>query len=120
MSITYQIGEKDTRPWGTWEVLDVGENYIVKRIQVMPNQTLSLQLHHYRSEHWIITTGSAEVTIGKKMLTAPADTHIFIPVKTKHRIANKTNTPLTFIEIQTGDLLDETDIIRFNDVYGRV
>ena len=120
MSITYQIGEKDTRPWGTWEVLDVGENYIVKRIQVMPNQTLSLQLHHYRSEHWIITTGSAEVTIGKKMLTVPADTHIFIPVETKHRIANKTNTPLTFIEIQTGDLLDETDIIRFNDVYGRV
>ncbi len=120
MTITYKIGDKDIRPWGTWEVLDVGTNYIVKRITVLPDKLLSLQLHHHRSEHWIITNGTAEVTLQDTIQSVPQNGHVFIPIETKHRIANKTNEPIIFIEIQTGDLLDETDIVRFKDQYGRV
>ncbi len=120
MAVTYTKGQKDTRPWGDWEVLDVGENYIVKRIRVMPDKKLSLQMHHHRSEHWIIAQGKATVTLDDKIFTAPANTPIFIEVEQKHRIANETNAPVIFIEVQTGDTLDESDIVRFEDAYGRV
>ena len=119
MSITYHAGDYDTRPWGTWEVLAVGHNYIVKRIIVNPDQQLSLQLHHHRDEHWIIADGVAEVTLDDRVFTAPANTPIFIRVGQKHRIANRTQTPIVFIEVQTGETLDENDIVRLEDNYGR-
>ena len=120
MTVNYKKGEKDNRPWGDWEVLDVGENYIVKRIRVLPNKKLSLQMHHHRSEHWIISEGTAQVTLDEKTFEAPANTPIFIEIEQKHRIANETQMPVVFIEIQTGDTLDENDIVRFEDAYGRV
>ena len=120
MTVTYKVGEHDTRPWGTWEVIAVGESYIVKRIVVMPNQKLSLQLHHHRDEHWIIAEGTAEVTLDDRIFSAPANTPIFIKVGQKHRIANTTQKPVVFIEVQTGDTLDENDIVRLEDSYGRV
>lgn len=119
MTIRYHIGEKDTRPWGDWEVLDVGAAHIVKRIRVLPHRLLSLQLHHHRAEHWIITEGTATVYVGGNVLTAPANTAVYIPVKTKHRVENKSDAPVVLIEIQTGETLDENDIVRFEDSYGR-
>lgn len=120
MAVSYQLGEQEKRPWGSWEILAIGPNYVIKKIQVNPHALLSLQLHHHRSEHWVIVSGTAEITLDEHIFTATANTHIFIPLKTKHRIANHTDAPLIFIEIQTGDLLDESDIVRFNDTYGRV
>ncbi len=120
MVVKYEKGASDTRPWGTWEILDTGDRHTVKRIVVTPKQKLSLQSHEHRDEHWIITEGTAEVTNGDKIIRAPANTAIFIPAKTKHRIENIGDTNLVFIEVQTGDLLDEADITRYEDVYGRV
>jgi len=120
MPVNYKVGDHDTRPWGTWEVIAVGPTYIVKKIVVMPGQKLSLQLHHYRDEHWIIAEGTAEVVLDDKTFTAPSNTPIFIKVGQKHRIANTTDKPVVFIEVQTGDTLDENDIVRLEDSYGRV
>ena len=119
MSVTYQVGEKGNRPWGIWEVLAVGEGYIVKRITVNPHQKLSLQSHEYRSEHWVIACGHGTVTLDDKTIEAPQDTHIYIRQRQKHRMENRTDTPMVFIEVQTGDTLDENDITRYEDVYGR-
>lgn len=119
MTIHYKIGEKDTRPWGTWEITDIGTNYIIKKITVLPHQKLSLQLHHHRNEHWIIVSGTVLVTIGDSQKTISENTHLYIPKETKHRLENPTDESICFIEIQTGELLDETDIIRFEDIYGR-
>lgn len=121
MATTYQRGDNDTRPWGTWEVLDVGKNFCVKRIKVNPQAILSLQLHNFRAEHWIIVEGDAMIVLGDDTLYRHANDSIYIPVKTKHRIKNNSSTsPLIFIEIQTGESLDENDIVRFEDSYGRV
>ena len=120
MAVKYERGAHDTRPWGTWEVLDTGDRHTVKRIVVVPNVKLSLQSHDHRDEHWIIVDGTAEVTVGDKVFTATANTPVFIPAKTKHRIRNSGETPMIFIEVQTGDELDENDIVRYEDVYGRV
>lgn len=116
----YQKGDKDTRPWGTWEVLDAGEGFCVKKIKVTPHQTLSLQSHNFRSEHWIIIKGEAIVTLGDEKFSKKLNDAVFIPVKTKHRIQNDTETDMEFIEVQAGDNLDENDIIRYEDIYGRV
>jgi mannose-6-phosphate isomerase-like protein (cupin superfamily) len=120
MANTYRRGDKDNRPWGTWEVLDGDDSFCVKRICVLGHQQLSLQLHHFRNEHWIIVKGTALVTLGTKQTTLQADEAVYIPVNTKHRIENPTDLPMEFIEIQTGDNLDENDIVRFEDIYGRV
>ena len=120
MTINYKVGEHDTRPWGTWEVIAVGEHHIVKKIVVMPGQQLSLQIHHHRDEHWIIAEGTAEVTLDQKVFQAPSNTPIFIKVGQKHRVANRTDKPVIFIEVQTGETLDENDIVRLEDNYGRV
>ncbi len=120
MTNSYQKGSHDVRPWGTWEVLDSGEHFCVKKITVNPEAILSLQLHNHRAEHWIIAEGSAMVVLGDDILYREADSSVYIPVKTKHRIKNCSKTePLVFIEVQTGENLDENDIIRFEDVYGR-
>lgn len=120
MANSYQRGDKDSRPWGTWEVLDGGENYCVKKICVTPHNKLSLQLHHHRCEHWIIVKGEALVTLGEQKLVRHPDEAVYIPAETKHRIQNDTDEIVEFIEIQTGDNLDENDIVRLEDVYGRI
>lgn len=120
MSVCYRVGDHDIRPWGTWEVIAAGENYVVKKIVVLSGQQLSLQLHHHRDEHWIIADGTADVTLGNKIFSAPANTPIFIRAEQKHRIANRTKKPIVFIEVQTGETLDENDIVRFEDDYGRI
>ncbi len=120
MANNYQRGDKDTRPWGSWEVIDCGETFCVKHIVVTPGGKLSLQLHHHRAEHWIIVKGTALVTLGDEILTKHSDEHVFIPVETKHRIANESTENIEFIEVQVGDELDENDIVRIEDIYNRV
>ncbi len=121
MATNYKKGDNDTRPWGKWEVLDSGRHFCVKKITVNPQAVLSLQMHNHRAEHWIIAEGNAMVILGEDTLYRHADESVYIPVKTKHRIKNTSNDKeLVFIEIQTGDTLDENDIVRFEDNYGRV
>ena len=120
MATAYKKGDSDTRPWGTWEVLDASSNHCVKKIVVKPHSILSLQLHHHRCEHWVMVSGEAIVTVGDNVFTRKANEAVYIPCETKHRIQNDTNENVIFIEIQTGDNLDENDIVRFEDKYGRV
>lgn len=117
--ITYNVGDSDTRPWGNWRVIAKGVGYICKEICVMPQQRLSLQRHAHRNEHWIMMSGHAEVTLGEDLLNLDAEQTVYIPKGTKHRIANNGTEPLVFVEIQTGEVLDENDIERFLDEYGR-
>ena len=120
MVVKYEKGASDVRPWGTWEILDTGDRHTVKRIVVRPGQKLSLQSQEHPDEHWINTEGTAKDTNADKIIKAEANTPVFIPAKTKHRIENTGTTDVVFIEVQTGDLLDENDIVRYEDVYGRV
>ena len=121
MTTNYKKGDSDTRPWGTWEVLESAPNYCVKKITVKPEAILSLQLHNYRAEHWIIAKGEAMIVLGEDTLYRKKDEAVYIPLKTKHRIKNTSAVEeLVFIEVQTGENLDEEDIIRFDDCYGRV
>ncbi len=120
MTVVYKIGEKDLRPWGEWEVIDAGTNYIVKKICVLPHKKLSLQFHSHRNEHWIIVQGNPLITVGERVFTASQNSTIFIPVGEKHRIENQSDYSVLFIEIQTGNILDENDIIRLEDSYGRL
>jgi mannose-1-phosphate guanylyltransferase/mannose-6-phosphate isomerase len=110
---------KVDRPWGSYEVIARGPGFQVKRIIVEPGQALSLQLHHQRSEHWIVVRGSAEVTVGETVSLLTENESAFIPVETKHRLANPGEVPLELIEVQSGDYLGEDDIVRFDDRYGR-
>lgn len=120
MANSYQRGQSDVRPWGTWEVIDCGNEFCVKHICVNAGAILSLQSHNFRAEHWIIVKGTAVVTLGEQILEKRAGESVYIPLKTKHRIQNKTNTPMEFVEVQVGENLDENDIIRYEDMYGRV
>ena len=121
MTTNYQKGDSDIRPWGTWEVLESKNTFCVKKITVNPQAILSLQMHNFRAEHWIIVDGEAMVVLGDETLYLTHNESTYIPVKTKHRIKNtSSNKPLVFIEIQTGEKLDEDDIIRFEDNYGRI
>lgn len=119
MKNNYNRGDKDTRPWGTWEVIDSGDGFCVKKICVTPGNILSLQMHHHRAEHWIIVEGEAVVTLGTDKIVKKANESVYIPVEVKHRIQNNTDKNVVFIEIQTGENLDENDIVRFEDSYGR-
>lgn len=107
------------RPWGSYESLVVAERFQVKRIIVTPGQQLSLQLHHHRAEHWIVVSGTALVTCGEKEFVLSEDQSTYIPLGTKHRLANNGVIPLELIEVQSGSYLGEDDIVRFEDVYGR-
>lgn len=120
MTNNYKRGENDVRPWGTWEVIDCGEGFCVKHICVKPNGILSLQLHHHRAEHWNIVKGVANVTLGEEVIEKKAGESVYIPVETKHRIQNNSDEIMEFIEVQVGENLDENDIVRFEDMYGRV
>lgn len=108
------------RPWGSYETLVEGKKYKVKRITVNPGASLSLQSHHHRSEHWVVVTGVAEVTNGENVFTLKHDESTYIPAQTKHRLRNPGNILLELIEVQSGEYLGEDDIIRYEDIYGRV
>ena len=108
------------RPWGSYTVLGEGPGYKMKKIVVQPSQQLSLQLHYHRSEHWIVTGGTAKVTLGENEMMVHENESVFIPMTTKHRLENPGRLPLEIIEVQNGKYLEEDDIVRFDDVYGRV
>jgi len=107
------------RPWGYYEALDLGERFQVKRIVVIPGGVLSLQSHQHRAEHWVVVRGTAEVTIGEDRRDLHENESIYIPIGTVHRLANRGETPLELIEVQTGSYLGEDDIVRFDDIYKR-
>jgi mannose-1-phosphate guanylyltransferase / mannose-6-phosphate isomerase len=108
------------RPWGTYTVLEEGTGFKIKRIEVKAGGSLSLQMHHKRSEHWVVVSGVAQVVNGNKEITLQANESTYIPAGHRHRLSNREAEPLIIIEIQTGSYLGEDDIVRFNDVYGRV
>ena len=107
------------RPWGSYESLVMSERFQVKRIVVNPGQTLSLQMHHHRAEHWVVVHGTAEVTCEDKVFMLGEDESTYIPLGHKHRLANPGRIPLELIEVQSGAYLGEDDIVRYEDVYGR-
>ncbi|MFJ5444680.1 mannose-1-phosphate guanylyltransferase/mannose-6-phosphate isomerase [Methylobacillus methanolivorans] len=108
------------RPWGSYDSIDMGKRFQVKRIVVNPGATLSLQMHHHRAEHWIVVTGTAEVTRGEEVFLVSENQSTYIPLGVTHRLANPGKLPLEMIEVQSGAYLGEDDIVRFNDQYGRV
>jgi len=113
------LHRKVSRPWGWYDTIDVGERFKVKRIQVNPGASLSLQKHTKRAEHWVVVTGTAEVTCGDKVITLHENESTYIPLGETHRLANIGSMPLEIIEVQSGAYLGEDDIIRFDDSYGR-
>jgi mannose-1-phosphate guanylyltransferase/mannose-6-phosphate isomerase len=107
------------RPWGSYESVGQGERYQVKRIKVKPGESLSLQMHHHRAEHWIVVRGTAEVTRGDEVFTLAENESTYIPLGVTHRLANPGKLTLELIEVQAGAYLGEDDIVRFEDNYGR-
>jgi mannose-1-phosphate guanylyltransferase/mannose-6-phosphate isomerase len=108
------------RPWGSYTVLEEGPGFKIKRIAVKPGASLSLQMHHRRSEHWVIVSGTAEVVNGEQTISLQANESTYIPAGNKHRLTNPAGDELALIEVQCGPYLGEDDIVRFEDVYGRV
>jgi mannose-1-phosphate guanylyltransferase/mannose-6-phosphate isomerase len=107
------------RPWGWYDSIDNGPRHQVKRIMVKPGASLSLQMHHHRAEHWIVVSGTAEVTNGDKVILLAENQSTYIPLGQTHRLANPGKVPLEIIEVQSGSYLGEDDIVRFEDTYGR-
>lgn len=107
------------RPWGAYTVLENGERYKIKRIEVNPGAKLSYQMHRHRSEHWVVVAGTARVTNGEKVYDVHPNESTFIPLSTKHRLENLGKVPLQIIEVQNGEYLEEDDIVRFDDDYKR-
>ncbi len=112
--------KKIFRPWGHYNSLIEGKNWKVKKIVVNPHSSLSLQLHHERSEHWVVVSGVAKVEINEKVNFLKENESAFVPIKTKHRISNPEKNHLILIEVQSGSKIDELDIVRFEDNYGRI
>ncbi|MDR2240961.1 MAG: mannose-1-phosphate guanylyltransferase/mannose-6-phosphate isomerase [Zoogloeaceae bacterium] len=113
------LHRKVHRPWGWYDCIDEGERFKVKRIQVKPKASLSLQKHHHRAEHWVVVKGVAEVTCGGKVTRLVENQSIYIPLGEAHRLANPGEAPLEIIEVQSGAYLGEDDIVRLEDHYGR-
>src|SRR4030095_4604863 len=111
--------EFDRRPWGTYTVLDEGNTFKVKRIEVLPGKRLSYTKHSQRAEHWFVVAGTAKVTLDGREITVTAGEAIDIPVGSAHRVENPANDELVFIEVQRGDYLGEDDIVRLQDDFGR-
>ncbi len=114
------LHRKVHRPWGWYDSIDHGPRHQVKRILVKPGASLSLQMHHHRAEHWIVVSGTAEITNGDKVLMLSENQSTYIPLGQTHRLANPGKVPLEIIEVQSGSYLGEDDIVRFEDTYGRV
>tara|TARA_Y100001936_G_scaffold215150_1_gene225368 strand:- start:1376 stop:2581 length:1206 start_codon:yes stop_codon:yes gene_type:complete len=108
------------RPWGRYVNLFEGKNFLIKELTVNPKSSISLQKHHHRSEHWMVTQGKPKITLAKKRFFKKQNDSIFIPVGTIHRIENLYTLPVKIMEVQTGSILKETDIVRYKDIYGRI
>ena len=115
----YTTGQKDSRPWGDWEVLDAGEGYAVKRIRVSPAGRLSLQTHEHRAEHWFVVSGTALVTVGERVFVLVPGQSVNIDIGEVHRIENLGHEIVVIVELQRGAILRESDIVRIEDQYGR-
>ncbi len=115
----HALHRKVHRPWGWYDSIDHGPRHQVKRIMVKPGASLSLQMHHHRAEHWIVVSGTAEVTNGEKVILLSENQSTYIPLGQTHRLANPGKVPLEIIEVQSGSYLGEDDIVRFEDTYGR-
>ena len=108
------------RPWGMYKNFFRGENFLLKEITVNKKSSISLQKHHHRTEHWTITSGKPKIIIGKKVFFKKVNESVFVPKGSIHRIINIYNEPVKIIEAQLGNVLKETDIVRYKDAYGRV
>ena len=115
----HTLHRKVHRPWGWYDSIDDGQRFKVKRIQVKPGASLSLQKHHHRAEHWVVVKGTAEITNGDKTILLTENQSTYIPLGEVHRLANPGTIPLEIIEVQSGSYLGEDDIVRFEDNYGR-
>ncbi|MEM9219603.1 MAG: cupin domain-containing protein [Cyanobacteria bacterium P01_F01_bin.150] len=113
------VAATELRPWGSFTVLEEGRGYKIKRIEVKPGHRLSLQMHHHRSEHWIVVAGTAKVVCGEQELLLTTNQSTYVPCCTIHRLENPGVLPLTLIEVQNGQYLGEDDIVRFQDDYSR-
>ena len=116
----HKVHRQVYRPWGSYEGIDEGPRFQVKRLTVKPGAQLSLQMHHHRAEHWVVVKGTARVTCGDQMFDLHENESTYIPIGQRHRLENPGNIPLEVIEIQSGSYLGEDDIVRFEDVYDRV
>ena len=115
----HHIHREVYRPWGKYDAIDNGERYQVKRITVKPGEKLSIQMHHHRAEHWIVVSGTANVTVDGKDTLLTENQSIYIPLGAVHALENPGKIPLELIEVQSGSYLGEDDIVRFADRYGR-
>jgi len=111
--------EKIQRPWGWYQVIDQGHRYKTKNIEVNPGDSLSLQYHYHRSEHWVVVAGTAKIRVGDKESFLYQNESVYIPPTVLHRLENPGRVPLKIVEVQCGAYLEEDDIIRVDDVYGR-
>lgn len=117
---TSTLASTELRPWGSFSVLEEATGYKIKRIEVKPGHRLSLQMHHHRSEHWIVVSGTAKVTCGGEDIVLYTNQSTYVPPCTNHRLENPGVIPLILIEVQNGEYLGEDDIVRFQDDYARV
>ena len=108
------------RPWGSYVNLFEGKGFLIKELFVKPKSILSLQKHHHRAEHWFVSQGIPKITLNKKIFFMKKNMHTFIPLEAIHRIENPGTKPVKVIEAQVGSILKETDIVRYQDIYGRV
>lgn len=113
------VAATEIRPWGSFTTLEEGAGYKIKRIEVNPGHRLSLQMHHHRSEHWIVVSGTAKVTCGEQEMILGSNQSTYVPQCTIHRLENPGVINLVLIEVQNGQYLGEDDIIRFSDDYAR-
>ena len=113
------VAATEMRPWGSFTTLEEGSGYKIKRIEVNPGHRLSLQMHHHRSEHWIVVSGTAKVVCGENEKILAANQSTYVPQCTAHRLENPGVIKLVIIEVQNGEYLGEDDIIRFQDDYAR-
>ncbi|MEM7725949.1 MAG: cupin domain-containing protein [Cyanobacteria bacterium P01_A01_bin.45] len=113
------IAATELRPWGSFTILEEARGYKIKRIEVKPGHRLSLQMHHHRSEHWIVVSGTAKVVCGEEEILLSNNQSTYVPQCTAHRLENPGVIPLVLIEVQNGEYLGEDDIIRFQDDYAR-
>lgn len=117
--LRYVAGDASERPWGRWRVLEVFSGAVLKRIEVRPGGRLSLQLHHYRAEHWVVAQGTALVHVGNEQRTLTVGESVNIPAEVPHRLTNPGSQLLIVTELQVGDVLSEDDIVRLSDDFGR-
>lgn len=115
----FKLHRTVARPWGTYTILEEAPGFKIKRIEVKPGASISLQMHHHRSEHWVVVSGAARITNGDSEIVIQANESTYIPAGQKHRLENPGTTPCVMIEVQCGSYLGEDDIVRFEDKYGR-